>query len=226
MSYKALFVDFYGTLVAEDEVVIQQILQRVAERSVTADSIPAMARDWGRSFQELCSAAHGNNFKTQRSLELKSLSYLLRKYESDLDAVLLSEELFRYWRKPHAYEDATWFIENASLPVCVVSNIDNDDLRAAIANVGWTFDNIVTSESCKSYKPRPEVFLRALEAMNCEATDVLHIGDSLGSDVTGALGVGIDAAWVNRSQRGLPPGMNPPKYMVSDLGELRHQLSM
>lgn len=61
-----------------------------------------------------------------------------------------------------------------------------------------------TSEDAKAYKPRSELFEFALNNVGLSAGEVLHIGDSLSSDVKGASSIGINAIWVNRSNREVP----------------------
>jgi 2-haloacid dehalogenase/putative hydrolase of the HAD superfamily len=141
-------------------------------------------------------------------------------YQADLDAVEMAERLFTYWQTPTAFSDATTFLRQNTLPLCIVSNIDTSDLRSACNHNGWEFDFVVTSEECRSYKPRPEMFACALEKLGCRAQEVLHIGDSLSSDVKGAQLVGIDVAWVNRRGRAIPGNMAPPNYTVSALDAL------
>ena len=93
------------------------------------------------------------------------------------------------------------------MPVCVVSNIDRSDLEAALEYHGLVFDHVVTSEDVRSYKPRPEVFLEAMGLLGVAAHDLLHVGDSLSSDIAGANALGVPVAWVNRSGRDLPADM-------------------
>ena len=110
------------------------------------------------------------------------------------------------------------------LPVCIVSNIDTRDLLAASNHAGWTWQHVVTSESCRSYKPRAAMFMAALEKLNCAAHDVLHIGDSLTSDVAGAQKLGIDTVWLNRKGRALPPDKPKPTFTFTNLEELKRLL--
>jgi len=58
------------------------------------------------------------------------------------------------------------FLAGVPVPVCLVSNIDTADLESAVDSLGWTFPAIVTSETCRSYKPRPEPFEAALGAFH------------------------------------------------------------
>jgi 2-haloalkanoic acid dehalogenase type II len=221
MKYKALLLDFYGTLVAEDDDIIREILLAIAACSPVSSDMQRIGRDW--RFQEMCRAAHGDHFKLQRAVEIESLANLVSDYEAELDPQHLAERLFAYWQAPRVFEDAAWFLQNNALPVCVVSNIDTHDLLAASAHAGWHWEHIVTSESCRSYKPRAEMFLRALDRLSCKPGEVLHIGDSLSSDVAGAQQLGIDVAWVNRKNRTLPSRMPAPTFTVTNLKALAVQ---
>jgi 2-haloacid dehalogenase/putative hydrolase of the HAD superfamily len=86
----------------------------------------------------------------------------------------------------------------------VVSNIDSADVLQAIEYHGLTPAGVFTSEDAKSYKPRKELFEYALKSTGLSAEEVVHIGDSLSSDIAGAVSVGIKAIWVNRNHREVP----------------------
>ena len=216
-KYKALLLDFYGTLATEDNHLIAPILTAIAEASSVSSDTGQIGRDW--RFQALCREAFGASFRTQREIEVQSLRELLALYRADLDAEELAAPLFAHWREPDAFAESAAFLRNCPLPVCLVSNIDRADLDAALTHNGWRFENIVTSEECRAYKPRPEMFRRALELLNCRSEDALHIGDSLTSDVAGAQNIGMDAAWINRTGRPLPEGAIPPTVTISYLNE-------
>ncbi len=217
--YKALFLDFYGTLVKEDGRIIHRIVDAIAEASPIASSRKEILNSW--NFTELCANSFGDNFQTQRTLEQESLARLLEQYQVNLDAEEMSAELFDYWRTPEAFTSAGAFLDAVDIPVCVVSNIDTDDLTAAIDCNGWQFANVITSQQCRSYKPRPEPFVAGLKLMGLSPADVLHVGDSLGIDIAGANEMGIDCVWINRKNRTLPEEPRyRPTYEVADLDEL------
>ena len=219
MRYRALLMDFYGTLVEEDDAIIDRIVETIVDRSPVPVDRRRVLASW--RFGELCARSHGAAFRTQRALELESLQHLLREFGVDLDAESLSAELFRYWVAPAPYPSSARLLESMSVPVCLVSNIDSSDLAAAVGRLGWRFDHVVTSEDCRAYKPRPEPFQAALDVLGLRARDVLHVGDSLSSDVAGARALGIDCVWVNRRNRVLPPDFaSRPTCEVSDVGEV------
>ena len=90
-----------------------------------------------------------------------------------------------------------------------------------MGNLGLSFDSVVTSEDCRSYKPRKEIFEKALDLMGVDAEEVVHIGDSFSSDVLGAYNAGIDGIWINRKGRVIScTDADKVTLEVGNLGEL------
>lgn len=220
MRYKAVLLDFYGTLVEEDDAIVGRLIHRLAAASPLDPEPHAIGQFWSQQFTALCTAAYGAAFKSQRQLEVESLQTVLEVYQVKLDPVALAEELFAYWRAPQVCADTHRFLTAVSLPLCMVSNIDTMDLEGAIQHHGWRFDALITSEHCRAYKPRPEVFRAALERVGLAPDQVVHIGDSWRADVHGAQQMGMDVIWINRRQRSLPESAPPPMVIVSNIAEV------
>lgn len=215
MKYKGILLDFYGTCVAEDDAIIERIIAAIAARS---SAPPAeIWRSW--KFNEGCSAAFGPAFRTQKEIEISTLQAVLDQFQVDLDVEELSGELFDYWARPAVYPDTAEFLNRQEVPVIIVSNIDNSFLKSALAGIEFEFHDIVTSEDVQAYKPRPEIYQRALERNGLNANEVVHIGDSYSQDVTGAHHCGIDVVWVNRKNRIKPDGLT--QFEVATLSEIR-----
>jgi 2-haloalkanoic acid dehalogenase type II len=217
---RALLLDFYGTLVHEDTKVVEAICQEVS-RNAPAASPAEVARTWWSAFGALTTASHGPGFRLQRDLARMSLTDTVRHHESASDPGLLLEAQFAYWQRPQIHPDTRNLLA-AALPACVVSNIDRADLAAALAHheLGGHFTHVVTSQDARAYKPRPEMFTTALGLLGLGAHEVIHVGDSLTSDVVGAARLGIPVAWVNRERRPAPGTGPRPTYEVTDLSEL------
>lgn len=218
-QYKVVFLDFYGTLVRDDAEIIKRITRHIVDVSPLPCDERQVMRDW--PFARHCDEAHGDKFRTQRAIEQEAIVEMFSKYKINACADDTRQELFAWWVSPEPYEDSYEFLQSVTLPVCIVSNIDNDDLYRAIDSAGFMIRHTVTSEDCHSYKPRPEVFQTALKLMGRAPHDVLHVGDSYRADVIGARSLGIDVAWVNRHNLPLPDNALEPTYMVKDLRELR-----
>ena len=202
---KAFFLDFYGTVVYEDGEIVKRITQAIYE-SGTAGSAAEIGRFWWEEFQDMCAGAFGESFETQRELERRSLERTIERFGAGLDADELSGQMFEYWVRPDIFEDSGEFFERSPLPVYIVSNIDRDDVLAAIGHHGLAPAGVFTSEDARAYKPRKELFEFALAGTGLKADEVIHIGDSLSSDVKGAAQIGIKALWLNRFGRKVPEG--------------------
>ncbi len=202
----AIFLDFYGTVVFEDGENIRKISQIIYETGEVND-ISEIGTYWWNEFYNLFVNAYGESFRTQRDIEYQSLARTIEHFKSSADAVKLSDMMFEYWRKPPIFEEAKLFFEKCPVPIYIVSNIDNKDILDAVEFHDLKPNAIFTSEDAKSYKPRKELFEYALEATGLKTEQVVHIGDSLSSDVKGASAVGIDTIWINRGGRQVPNGI-------------------
>ena len=98
----------------------------------------------------------------------------------------------------------------------IVSNWSWDlEDHARRAGLSGYFDVIVASARAGCDKPHPAIFQRALRALGCRPERALHIGDSYEADVAGALGVGMQALWLDRDGR----GGHPEPRSIRDLSE-------
>ena len=203
---KAFFIDFYGTVVHEDGHVVKKISEILSKTGNGAD-VSEIDRYWGKDFRDKFQEAYGDNFETQRELERQSLQDTIEHFDSDADPDELADMLFEQWVKPPIYEDSKEFMEQSPLPVYIVSNIDKADIEEAIKYHGLNPAGVFTSEDAKSYKPCGKIFDMALEEAGLRPNEVIHIGDSIGSDVKGAGRKGIRALWINRNGRDVPNGV-------------------
>lgn len=210
---KAIFIDFYGTVVHEDGEVIKQVAQEIFNTGKVNDK-SEIGSYWWNEFQTAFTSAYGESFQTQRKLEYQSLDKTIQYFNSSADAKALSNLMFEHWVKPPIFEESKQFFEISPVPIYIVSNIDRDDIFQAIKFHGLEPNGVFTSEDAKSYKPRKELFEFALNSTGLSAEQIVHIGDSLSSDVKGASLVGINTIWINRSNREIPKGVIAAKNLL------------
>ena len=203
---KAVFLDFYGTVVHEDGEVIKKIIRIIMETGCVNDK-QRVGAFWWNEFQTMFMNAHGADFATQRDLEYRSLEKTCKEFHSTADAVELSEMMFAHWIKPPIFGESKEFLETCPVPVYIVSNIDTSDLQSALDYHGLKPAGVFTSEDARSYKPRKEIFQLALRSVGLDGSDVVHIGDSLSSDVKGGNACGLHTIWLNRSGKEIPNGV-------------------
>lgn len=217
-----IFLDFYGTVVGGDREAVEAICADVIACHGLQATASGFATQWGANFFAQIEQANGSGFCTLFECERRSLRQTLQQHGVAADPTPYVRRLQQYWRRPMLWPEVADLLANLDLPVCLVSNADCEDLSAALEALDLRFDHVVTSEDARSYKPHPGIFLHALERTGWPAEHVLHVGDSLHSDIHGARRCGLWTAWLDRPGRISDVGTCESHYRIEVLDELIH----
>jgi len=220
MEPDGIFLDLYGTLTTGD----REAVERTCARIVAETSLPLTAAElsivWGERFLTALEACSGDAFLTLAELEARTLVETLASYGRSADPTPYVGMLVEYWRNPPLQPEVREFFRFFRYPICIVSNADRADAEAALTVHGLRVDALVTSEDTRSYKPDPYIFETALQRTGWRRERVMHVGDSLHSDVAGARAAGLCAGWLNRAQRIHDIGTATPDHEFRDLLDL------
>jgi len=220
MPLDGLFLDMYGTLTGGDRAAVEATCAAVICDTGLTLTPGDLAVTWGERFFADLEQARGERFLTLRALEEQSLVRTLAALGHAVDPRGYVQRLVDYWCAPPLQPEVPAFLAACPVPICIVSNADKADLAAAIAHHGLGVAAAVTSEEAGAYKPAPAIFELALARTGWRRDRVLHVGDSLHSDVGGARAAGLRSVWVNRAHRIHDIGTDAPDYEVGDLLEL------
>lgn len=209
MDIQALFLDCYGTIVHEDDDIIPIVCNLVKESASIECTEREIGNYWWKQLSRMFHESWGDQYELQRNLSIRSLQETLQFFQSDLRAEEIIQVQFQHWVKPGIFADTKPFLEALEIPVYILSNIDTADVLEALQFHQLDVAGVITSEEVRSYKPRPEMFREALGRFRLNSNEVLHIGDSLHSDVQGAQNASIQAIWLNRKQRVVPEDRTP-----------------
>lgn len=217
MEFDGIFLDMYGTITSGD----RQAVEAVCERIVADYSIGMSAHDlsiaWGGRFFATLDICSGAGFVTLADLERKTLVETMAQLGMKVDPEPYVLALMEYWRNPPMHDDARQFFAEVRVPVCLVSNADHQDAVMALASHGLELPFVITSEHTRSYKPDREIFEHALRLTGWRRERVMHVGDSLHSDVGGAKVAGLRSGWINRAHRIHDIGTHEPDHEFEDL---------
>lgn len=86
------------------------------------------------------------------------------------------------------------------------------------------FLRVVISDELGWRKPHPRAFQGLVEVLGVAPWESLYVGDTYETDVVGAKGAGLGAAWVNPSGKHPPSGGTRPDIEVRSLAELMQRL--
>lgn len=154
------------------------------------------------------------NIRNQVAEELKGIIVNLEKirYESfkrtleeigkpDED---LASHLNQVYLK-HRFEDIELYYD--VLPTlsvlknkCKIGLLSNGNSYPDKCGLEGIFQFVVFSQDYGFEKPDPRLFKIALDKADCLNTQLLHVGDSIMSDILGASNAGIRSVWLNRNQ--------------------------
>lgn len=97
--------------------------------------------------------------------------------------------------------------------------VSNGNTYPGRVGLGGIFSFAILAQDCGIAKPDPRIFELALDKCGRSAAQVVHVGDSLESDVMGAKGCGIRSVWLNMDGVTNDTGI-APDHEIGDLREL------
>ena len=127
---KAIFCDFYGTLVHENGPISLEVVGRVAESCGAApEDVVAF---WWERFGALSARCCGVDFRTRYDIAVESFQETVERFGSPEDPRALTDRMVEHWCAPPLYEDARAFLEAAPAPVYLVTNSDDHFVEEAL----------------------------------------------------------------------------------------------
>jgi 2-haloacid dehalogenase len=129
------------------------------------------------------------------------------------------EALVRAMRSWQPFPDTRPALEQArqdGLRLVILSNTDNDIIAHTLRQLEIPFDDVITAEDCRSYKPSMNNFEQALARIGEDPRQVLHVAFGFKYDIGPAQRLGMRTAWVNRRVEAAP-GAERPDHTWRDL---------
>ena len=221
MALDGIFLDLYGTITSGDRAAVHAAcLQIVQDHAI---SIPAgdFAIRWGERFFALVDRSNHDGFKTLLHCEHESLDETLAECGLfNIDTAPYVNVLEDYWQAPPVHDEVHDVLARLQLPICLVTNADTLAAHGAMTTNRLRFAHVVTSEEARCYKPDAGIFRFALRRTGWRADRVLHVGDSLHSDIKGAKAAGLRSAWICREDRIHDIGTVEPDHRLRTLHDL------
>lgn len=193
------------------------------------DHAPATAAKWGdpvalREVRNQMHVLRPELVHDMSALRRESIRMVLQR-EGDNPA--LAEAAFDVFfdarQRVELFEDALPALEwlASRYPVVAVSNGNADVHRIGL---GQHFRAALSAHVFGVGKPDARIFHAAAQAAGVAADAVLHIGDDAHLDAVGALGAGMQVAWLNRGGHAWDHAPLQPHITVTDLMALCRQL--
>jgi 2-haloacid dehalogenase len=214
--FAVITFDCYGTLIDWESGLLgalQPILRRHGQNLSDAQILvlygelePKAQNPYRRYREVLAEVAHGFGkrlgFAVAQS-EAESLAESMKEWKPFPDTVAALEKL------------------KTRFKLGIISNVDDDLFAASARHLKVKFDQVITAEQAKAYKPSLAPFNLALERFRISRERVVHAGQSIYHDVLPAKSLGLATVLVYRRGFGAArPAEGMPDLEVPDLETL------
>jgi 2-haloalkanoic acid dehalogenase type II len=219
---RAITFDAFGTVIDTGRDVLIRIARDICEDHCPSVDPDAFLATWDRYFLGAkFFDAESEGFMKLADITEDSLGKAFHDYRIETNPRPYVDSLERLWGQAKAYPEVPRVLADLDgVPRAVVSDADHAFLQDILSRNRLRFDAVITSESIRAYKPRPQIFEAALTALRARPADVVHVGDSLDADIAGASRLGMHTIWVNRQDARRTPGSPKPDAEVRDLSDL------
>ena len=135
----------------------------------------------------------------------------------------LAAHLNAIYRK-HRFEDVELYPDviptfDLLVPHFKLGLLSNGNTYPERCGLEGYFDFVVFSQDVQIEKPHPKIFEITAQRAGCELGQMLHVGDSLETDIAGARNAGVSSVWLNREGVSNDTGTQPD-YEVASLTEI------
>ncbi|MDX1492590.1 MAG: haloacid dehalogenase type II [Longimicrobiales bacterium] len=218
---EALTFDCYGTIVDWE----RGILAALSPLLSTAEERPSDLRLL-EMFARFESEAESGSFRSYRRV----LTEVAERYGDELEVQVPRAAAERFaasvpeWPLFPDSVDALRALKGR-FRLAVVSNVDDDLFAGSATRLGVDFDEVVTAEQVRSYKPAAGHFHEVVRRLDLPVRKIVHVAQSLYHDVAPATALGFACVWVDRRSGrpgggATPPAAATPSLAVPDLAAL------
>src|SRR5580700_5947606 len=219
--FEVLTFDCYGTLIDWEAGILAALHRILAAHGKKIDDATLL-----KLYGDFEQRSEQGKFQPYR----KVLESVVRQFGDELRFNPTAEELrslpdsLSTW-KPWPDTVAALRQLKTRYRLAILSNVDDDLFATTRPKLEVDFDEVITAQQAKAYKPSLKLFELALSRIHAPAHRVLHVGQSIYHDVIPAQALGLATVWVNRpSSR---PGVGAvksaeatPDLTVTSLAEL------
>ncbi|MBW4453599.1 MAG: haloacid dehalogenase type II [Nostoc indistinguendum CM1-VF10] len=220
-QYKALTFDCYGTLIDWENGILGVLKPLLIAHNTNLDDDQII-----ELFAEFEAELESGDYIKYREV----LKRVVQKFGERFSFAPTADELnsladsIQHWLPfPDTVEALRVLKQNFKL--VIISNVDDDLFAFSAKHLDIKFDEIITAEQAKSYKPSLNNFRLAIERIDLPLDQILHVAASVYHDIVTAKSLGLSTVWVNRRavQKAVCPtgsAISQPDLEVPDLKTL------
>ncbi|MDR0458955.1 MAG: HAD-IA family hydrolase [Coriobacteriales bacterium] len=211
MTIKAVFFDVGQTLLspAPDGEAFCATANSIGiklTKEMVLEHTPAMYQRYEQHY--LSDSSFWDDHLRARAVWLDAYGLLYRLLGLEEQAEQLALMAYQFYFNPgawHLYDDVLatlTTLQKRGIKLGLISNWDSS-LIPVIEGLGISefFSTIIASADVGMHKPEPGIFKLALDRLQVQADEALHVGDHITADVEGARSAGLHAVLIDRNNR-------------------------
>jgi 2-haloacid dehalogenase len=215
---KAITFDCYGTLI-DWESAIQQFFAESLELKGFGNVDPqTLQTEW----EEIQFQYIQEKYRPYRQVLRDTLKMVFNNYRIPTNNEECDEfaDSMGYWKPFPDTRDAILELQKL-VKVALITNTDNSIIQQTEQTIGVKFDEIITAEQARAYKPSHKGFLLARERLGLPVSDIWHAGFGFKYDIVPATELGYTTVWVNRQGQARPVHVKET-FLVGDMRTLAY----
>ena len=213
-QFEAVTFDCYGTLIDWESGILDGVRVILETHDMDDQDDNGILEQFGI----LEAAAEAGPFRLYRSV-LEEVAYGFGEaygFITDREEARRFAESVSFW-PPFSDTITSLQLLSSRFRLAIVSNVDDDLFYNSARQLGVAFEQVVTAEQVRSYKPDPAHFHEVLNRLKLPPKRVLHVAQSLYHDIGPATELGLKSVWVNRRAGQDGGGATKPSSAIPDL---------
>jgi len=192
--FDTLTFDCYGTLIDWETGILSALhrVLRAHKKNIDDATLLKLYAD----FEQAAEEGEFHPYKEVLQSVVRRFGAHLGFTPSDQETKSLPDSLASWEPWPDTVSDLQRLKKKFRL--AIISNIDDDLFIPTRAKLQVEFDDVITAQQARAYKPSFKIFELALHRLGTPPSRLLHIGQSIFHDVVPAQKLGLSTVWVNR----------------------------
>jgi 2-haloacid dehalogenase len=192
--FDTLTFDCYGTLIDWETGILAALHRILSAHGKTIDDA-TLLKLYG-DFEQLSEEGEFHPYKEVLQSVVRRFGAELGFEPSDDEARSLPDSLASWNPWPDTVDSLRRLKKKFRL--AIISNVDDNLFAATRPKLQVEFDEVITAQQARAYKPSLKIFELALSRFGTPRNRILHIGQSIFHDVVPAQKLGLATVWVNR----------------------------
>lgn len=171
---KAIFINYKDIVVQDKGVDHGELVKRIISNSHIKDEKELFQWVFEKETQ-IKEESYKETYLSAEEIFLKVLEKTIITYGLKENYDELRTLWMNHWMYGAFYYDVINFLQQCELPVYIVSDVSDQFVRVNLKRNNLHVHGILSSDSIKAYRPRKEVYQKAIELCECKPEEILWV---------------------------------------------------